>query len=79
MMPSQNEQGCLHEYYISWLDSKKETLNEFINSPDSMDMADSFMLNCETKECDSPLYHHMIEKYQDKGNKFKANFQKLIE
>jgi hypothetical protein len=43
-------------------------LNEFINSPDSMDMACYFMLNGETEECDFPLYPPMIEKYQDKDN-----------
>ncbi len=39
-------------------------------------MACSFMLNRETKECDSPLYPPMIAKYQKQGKQLKTSMLK---
>ena len=58
--PTQNEQGIFHAFCMSRLDSEQETLSEFINQPDSLDMACSFMLIRETKECYFPPYPPMI-------------------
>jgi hypothetical protein len=62
--PTQNKQGIFHAYCMSPLDSEEETLSEFVNQPDSLDMACSFMLNRETRGCNFPLYPPMIGKYQ---------------
>ena len=74
--PTQNEQGIFHAFCMSRLDSEQETLSEFINQPDSLDMACSFMLNRETKECDFPLYPPMIAKYQKDDKKLKTSMLK---
>ena len=74
--PTQNEQGTFHAYCMSRLDSEEETLSEFINQPDSLDMACSFMLNRETKECNFPLYPPMIAKYQKQDKKLKTSMLK---
>jgi hypothetical protein len=54
---------------------EEETLNEFINSLDSMDLAySSITLNHEMEEFNFGLYPSMLEKYQDKD---KNDIQKL--
>ena len=57
---------------MSQLELEEERLSEFINQPDSLDMACSFMLNRETKECNFPLYPPMIAKYQKQDKKLKT-------
>jgi hypothetical protein len=73
--PTQNRQGIFHAFCISRLDSEEEALSEFADEPDYLrvDMACSFMLNRETKECDFPLYPPMIAKYRKQDKKLKTS------
>jgi hypothetical protein len=73
--PTQNEQGIFHAFCMSQLNSEEETLSEFVNQPDSLDISCSFMLNRET-ECDFSLYPPMIVKYQKQDKKLKTSMLK---